>query len=828
MKDLSSLGDLDAPILQWLIFTNTIYYKFDWSSTDAEVFSLFHPNHSHFRFDPDSSSLMTYFCDLCGNFVTNYSIQCSECGYDVCSSCLRLVSIGIPKLFINESNIHFFANSFGKYLKLLNRSSISDRDSVLKYLLNISCFISLDHLKSDIASLAALSAQEITQISSFCLKQSYFPVNEALALHITCSRLGKKMANTDLVLAGSSLLDVSSNIIENMPSRELSAMLLLQKPNQNFRSRNVIDLISSFEIKKICDSSKVSLTLDLMFKSKMLKPHSGEKKGFSKAIQSLFSSTYFSAFDISKFNHHLFFAPMMEASVRLWCTLLCIALIFSLALFPDDDFFAFTVLGFVGGSSLLEEFYEFMNNPGEHFQSFWNIVDFGISASSICALALRISYFSFNGTDVMYFLYKFFIVISGICFSFRLLSFFRLSNTMGPLVIIFVKMFNDLFRFLFLSFVLLVAYAIGMTALLSDYSAEIGTGYFDSFGNSFLTLVYSLLGNYSTDSFSNLESSIVYSIVNALFIAFLITHVIMLINFLIAMMSTTFTVIYEDSHTEFKFLKLEMIRESYTSRLRLPPPFTIISECVDLFISAVSSVWKLLCFASKKGRRNINTGWYCKHCLAFNGLEKFTVREAAVSILQSESLVENPHLAHQISLLFSDDQLACRNCYNPCSKGKFRERVQSNLSRMLWGLSILPVMLIFVIFDFILGTFSMLMKKIKSPSKKRPDFLSSMPTVVGTSTIEIFSSGEDFSSDKETHLLDDADEKKLQSEEKRRDSVIPAFEEKNLSTFGNFTHRLNKTFQEIMDSWDSQKSDFNNQRLLSMFIHSSLPDPLHQ
>jgi hypothetical protein len=819
--DFNVLGQLDDSTLQWFVFVNSLYYEFDWSSSPTEnskqKYTIFHSAHPAIREDMHSK-VFQYNCDICRNPVTTFTMRCLECNFDVCSSCLQSSSVEIPKLIVNDDFVNFFTMSFDDSMRLIHRSGQNDSSDILNYIENVSYFFPIERLKTDVFAMSALSSETLTRIALFCLKKTYFPVNEALMLYVFSKEIGEKTANADLEVSGMQLLDLSTKVLEALPNSELRAMMLLQKPEGSYR--NILDLISSFEIKKICNSSRISLCLNLMFDSKMLRPHSSENSLVSTVFAFFPSWKYLAAFNISNFSHHHFFAPTMEVSVRLWSTLICLVLLFVLALNPDENIFGWIVLGLVGGSSVLEEFHEFIGEPKEHFRSFWNIIDFGISMSCIAAASFKFWFLADDSFELVYFLYKFSVVLSGIFVSFRLLSFFRLSNSMGPLVIIFIKMFNDLFRYLFLSLVILVGYAIGMTALLSDYSNDIDPGIYDTVGNSFMTLVYSLLGNYSTDMFAKIESHSIYIIVNIFFITFLIMHVIMLINFLIAMMSTTFTTIYEDSQTEFKFLKAQIIRESYASRLRLPPPFAIISELVEYIILICTIFMKCL---SKKHAHKVGSGWYCKNCLEYNvrssdDSEIFSVRKAAVKIIESSELNTNPHLAYQLSLLFNDREICCRNCYNPYKKGKFRDRIQSFFSRALWGILISPIVILSLIFMICSSAVSYLFNTCNDQSKRKgSDLVSKAPTIAV-----------DFKKDEILEVISDRSEQKEMEEiklkheaeilEKRNDS---SYEELHLlsSSFG-------KVIDEILSDWESCKPQYNNERLLSMFLQDFLKELL--
>ncbi|XP_064635517.1 short transient receptor potential channel 7-like isoform X2 [Lineus longissimus] len=190
-------------------------------------------------------------------------------------------------------------------------------------------------------------------------------------------------------------------------------------------------------------------------------------------------------------------------------------------------------------------------------------------------------------------------VLANIVFSVaNVLSFSRIAYLLpateqfGQLQISYGRMIQDVVKFLMIYATMLIAFLCGLTSLYSLYGN--GTNYdnnhFSGIVETFLTLFWSTfgLGNAEAPRLSPIDNNDVYVEVlpvgdnlvvivgYVLYGIYIMFTVVVLINMLIAMMSSTFEEIRADEDTEWKFARAKLWLSYFDEGTTLPIPFNII------------------------------------------------------------------------------------------------------------------------------------------------------------------------------------------------------------------------------------------------------------
>ncbi|KRZ80906.1 Transient-receptor-potential-like protein [Trichinella papuae] len=175
-------------------------------------------------------------------------------------------------------------------------------------------------------------------------------------------------------------------------------------------------------------------------------------------------------------------------------------------------------------------------------------------------------------------------------FSFaRIIYLFQMNPYLGPLQISLGCMLIDIAKFFFLFFLILSSFAIGLVQLYWYYSPlarmceqtdhvcleSIST--FTSMADSYITLIWSLFSITNTKSTDVGERhEITQWTGRALYIAYHVTSIIVLLNMLIAMMSHSFQRINDHADLEWKFHRTQLWMGFFDEGSTLTAPFNII------------------------------------------------------------------------------------------------------------------------------------------------------------------------------------------------------------------------------------------------------------
>ncbi|PIK61211.1 putative transient-receptor-potential-like protein-like [Apostichopus japonicus] len=173
-------------------------------------------------------------------------------------------------------------------------------------------------------------------------------------------------------------------------------------------------------------------------------------------------------------------------------------------------------------------------------------------------------------------------------FSFaRIIFLFQANPYLGPLQISLGCMLIDICKFLLIFFLVLLSFACGMNKLYSNCEPRDGDATcgaveseykeFSGLGRALLTLVWALFGLIGKDVIliQNDDSSLeIFG--ELLFLSYQLVAIVVLLNMLIAMMSSSFQNIENHADVEWKFARSKLWMSYFDEGSTLPPPFNLI------------------------------------------------------------------------------------------------------------------------------------------------------------------------------------------------------------------------------------------------------------
>uniref|UniRef100_A0A3Q1J6J4 Transient receptor potential cation channel, subfamily M, member 2 n=1 Tax=Anabas testudineus TaxID=64144 RepID=A0A3Q1J6J4_ANATE len=226
-----------------------------------------------------------------------------------------------------------------------------------------------------------------------------------------------------------------------------------------------------------------------------------------------------------------------------------------------------------------------------YINELWNILD-------VLSITLFIIGLVFRLTSELFYAGKIVLCIDFVVFCLRLMAIFTISRTLGPKIIIVKRMMMDMFFFMFLLSIWVVAYGVAKQGILIENESRLdwivrGVVYqpylviFGTFptdidkttfditscsinGTDPLKPKCPMLDENQTPVFPEWLTIIMICV-------YLLFANILLLNLLIAIFNFTFQEVQDNTDRIWKFQRYELIKEYY-SRPALPPPFCILSH----------------------------------------------------------------------------------------------------------------------------------------------------------------------------------------------------------------------------------------------------------
>ncbi|XP_072541667.1 transient receptor potential cation channel subfamily M member 2 [Salminus brasiliensis] len=228
-----------------------------------------------------------------------------------------------------------------------------------------------------------------------------------------------------------------------------------------------------------------------------------------------------------------------------------------------------------------------------YIKDLWNILDVLSIVLFITGLACRLQA---NGT--VFYVGKVILCIDFIIFCLRLMAIFTISRTLGPKIIIVRRMMMDLFFFMFLLSIWVVAYGVAKQGILIQNEERFNWIVRGAVYEPYLVIFGSLPASIDNTQFSMDSCSVNATdplkpkcpVLNEdnipvfpewltiiMLCVYLLFANILLLNLLIAIFNYTFTEVQDNTDIIWKFQRYELIKE-YHSRPALPPPFILLSH----------------------------------------------------------------------------------------------------------------------------------------------------------------------------------------------------------------------------------------------------------
>ncbi|XP_032424081.1 transient receptor potential cation channel subfamily M member 2-like isoform X1 [Xiphophorus hellerii] len=237
-----------------------------------------------------------------------------------------------------------------------------------------------------------------------------------------------------------------------------------------------------------------------------------------------------------------------------------------------------------------------------YIQELWNILDV-ISIVLFCVgLGLRM-------TKELFYPGKIILCIDFVVFCLRLMAIFTINRTLGPKIIIVKKMMMDMFFFMFLLSIWVVAYGVAKQGILIHNDDRLDWIIRGAVYEPYLIIFGSFPENIDKTRFDinscsmdgtdpmkpkcpvlNENQMTVFPewLTIIMLCIYLLCANILLINLLIAIFNYSFEEVHDNTDRIWKFQRYQLIKEYY-SRPPPPPPFIIFSH-LYLFIKTV--LWK--------------------------------------------------------------------------------------------------------------------------------------------------------------------------------------------------------------------------------------------
>uniref|UniRef100_A0A3P9H183 Transient receptor potential cation channel, subfamily M, member 2 n=1 Tax=Oryzias latipes TaxID=8090 RepID=A0A3P9H183_ORYLA len=237
---------------------------------------------------------------------------------------------------------------------------------------------------------------------------------------------------------------------------------------------------------------------------------------------------------------------------------------------------------------------EIMLHSKLYITDLWNILD-------VLSILL---FFHFRLTSELFYAGKIVLCIDFVVFCLRLMAIFTISQTLGPKIIIVRRMMKDLFFFMFLLSIWVVAYGVAKQGILIHndtrldwiFRGAIYEPYLIIFGNFPENLAGKLRFMNPKCPILNENHTPVFPewLTITMLCVYLLFANILLLNLLIAIFNFTFQEVQDNTDRIWKFQRYELIKE-YHSRPAAPPPFIIFSYTRFYLSLCVITVHVYLC-----------------------------------------------------------------------------------------------------------------------------------------------------------------------------------------------------------------------------------------
>lgn len=246
----------------------------------------------------------------------------------------------------------------------------------------------------------------------------------------------------------------------------------------------------------------------------------------------------------------------------------------------------FTVLTLCGLLNELEKLYR--QGWNHYLEFFWNYADIALFMLLLVFMVMRSDWIE---VDQIYI--RNVLGLSAIPLYVRLLELLVLSRRFGPLMLIIQNVLSEVFYFLFLALLMIVAFAQTVTLMFNDPGRELE--FFRNVGHSSGTLFIAMLGIMDEGQINEMREKYVWTGPFVMILYLLITSVILL-NLLIAILSNIYKKIDEKSNEEWMFLwGSTVMRLQKEVSETLPAPLNVILKLLKIFPKKISKSVVFFC-----------------------------------------------------------------------------------------------------------------------------------------------------------------------------------------------------------------------------------------
>eukprot|EP00043_Microstomoeca_roanoka_P019864 m.231087 g.231087 ORF g.231087 m.231087 type:complete len:773 (+) comp17063_c5_seq1:303-2621(+) len=242
-------------------------------------------------------------------------------------------------------------------------------------------------------------------------------------------------------------------------------------------------------------------------------------------------------------------------------------------------------------SLVFQEIREIYQTPSRvYLRSLWNWLDLSNQALYVVVFALRSYLYSQRDTrdnnDNLLFISNLIFAFAGLLSGLRFLNVLEAHYLLGPLQISIREILSDLFVFVAILLVFMIAFAVALTKVyehLEDVPAnELIISNFGDFESALRTMFWAIFGFFDLDllSVGGARSTEIQVFGELLFGAYMVIVFVLLINLLIAIITNTYQRIVDNSDVVWKFARARLIREFQTYPA-VPAPLNIVLEPIE-------------------------------------------------------------------------------------------------------------------------------------------------------------------------------------------------------------------------------------------------------
>mmetsp|Transcript_25147 Transcript_25147/g.49492 ORF Transcript_25147/g.49492 Transcript_25147/m.49492 type:complete len:1512 (-) Transcript_25147:117-4652(-) len=218
------------------------------------------------------------------------------------------------------------------------------------------------------------------------------------------------------------------------------------------------------------------------------------------------------------------------------------------------------------------------------WQNYWNFLDFTQGVIYISMFSMRIAY---QGQQEPYKLpssytnvnltYVSLVGLTSVLQWVRLMYIFSVHQTLGPLIRMIANMLKQILTFMCLMLIFMLGFAMALYFMnQSDNAGRTQNVGFSSFAQSLFSLTQVFIGESDFAHFDNSEHDNLKYILLSTYTFYCLLCIIMLVNLLIALMTTTYEMVQNQSAGEFVFGRSRQYWENVMADNELPSPFSFI------------------------------------------------------------------------------------------------------------------------------------------------------------------------------------------------------------------------------------------------------------